>query len=471
MSNGSSIRVPTRSLGLKFLLVCALALIMFVPIGFVMFVQADRQSRWNSAISEVGGAEGGQQTVVGPILLVPYTKQIEGSDGKAVTIRNEAVVFPETGTAKVVTDTTVRTRGMYEVPVYEAQVDLAAVFDPVLAADALAKMDPAARFDLANARLAMGVSNFKGLRGDTVEFITPGDGRLRLEPVDVGGVPVGAAAVDPGYAGVNLSAVAAGALAQTRAPFEIKTSLKLSGAERISVAAFAKDTRATIEGDWAAPNFEGGFSPEKRDVAPQGFKAEWAANFLRRGIPAVGADVGAIARTTSQDFSVRFTQPTNAYTGVDRALKYAMMFIGLVFLTYFMFEIVSGLRAHPAQYIMIGLSQAIFYLLLLAFAERWGFTPAFLTAAGMTVALISLYVVVVFKKQKYLIPAAVAFTGLYGLMYVLMQMEDYALIVGALTSFGALAFLMWLTRNVDWYAHSDQVVANFGGGEKSAKVE
>jgi inner membrane protein len=131
------------------------------------------------------------------------------------------------------------------------------------------------------------------------------------------------------------------------------------------------------------------------------------------------------------------------------------MVIGLVFLAYFMFEIVSGARAHPAQYIMVGLAQAIFYLLLLAFAERLGFTPAFLIAAGATVALISLYVAVVFKKRLYVVPAFLSFTVVYGLTYVLMQMEDYSLLVGSIACFGALAALMYLTRNVAWYGASD----------------
>ncbi len=153
---------------------------------------------------------------------------------------------------------------------------------------------------------------------------------------------------------------------------------------------------------------------------------------------------------------MRLVEPTNVYTGVDRALKYSIMFIGLVFLAYFMFEIVSGARAHPAQYIMVGLAQAIFYLLLLAFAEQIGFTLAFVIAAAATVTLISLYVRAVFKKRVYLVPAFLTFTVVYALMYVLMQLEEYSLLVGSLMSFAALAALMYLTRNVAWYGAADE---------------
>jgi inner membrane protein len=120
-----------------------------------------------------------------------------------------------------------------------------------------------------------------------------------------------------------------------------------------------------------------------------------------------------------------------------------------------MFEIVSGARAHPAQYIMVGLAQAIFYLLLLAFAEQVGFTIAFIIAAAATVILISLYVAAVFRARLYIVPAFLTFTLVYALMYVLMQMEEYSLLVGSLMSFGALAALMYLTRDVAWYGAAD----------------
>jgi inner membrane protein len=190
-------------------------------------------------------------------------------------------------------------------------------------------------------------------------------------------------------------------------------------------------------------------------VTDKGFTATWSTGLSKRGLAEVSTDSGILGTVANKDFAVRLVETTNIYTGVDRALKYSIMFIGLVFLTYFMFEIVSGARAHPAQYIMVGLAQAIFYLLLLAFAEQIGFTIAFIIAAGATVILISLYVAAVFRKRVYIVPAFLTFTVVYALMYVLMQMEEYSLLVGSLASFGALAALMYLTRNVAWYGAAD----------------
>ncbi|MEE9380763.1 MAG: inner membrane CreD family protein, partial [Hyphomonadaceae bacterium] len=146
-----------------------------------------------------------------------------------------------------------------------------------------------------------------------------------------------------------------------------------------------------------------------------------------------------------------FMQETNPYQSVERALKYAAMFIGFVFLAYFLFEITSQARAHPAQYVLVGLAQAIFYLLLLALAERLGFDPAFLIAATMTVLLTSGYAMSVFGSRAYGLRALVVLTGIYGLVYVLMRAEGQALLAGALASFTAIALTMWMTRDIDWY--------------------
>ena len=127
------------------------------------------------------------------------------------------------------------------------------------------------------------------------------------------------------------------------------------------------------------------------------------------------------------------------------------MFIGLVFLAYFLFESMARRRVHPAQYVLIGLAQLIFYLLLLSIAERVGFDLAFLVSAGATVALISAYAGWVFESRRQGLIALAAFSTLYVLIYVLMRLEDFALLVGALTSFAAIAAVMYFTRGIDWY--------------------
>jgi inner membrane protein len=448
------IRLPTRSVGLKFLLVCALGLVMAVPTSSVWLVLQDRLNRYNEVRNEISRYEGGMQTVLGPVLLVPYSKQVENvaGDGKReiVTLRGESVVFPETGIVEAKLAAEERRRAIYTIPTFKAQISVKAHFDLAQGAAALTTLDPAAAYEWPKARLAMGVSNTVGLLTD-VTLNLPAGAKRQLKPTSVAAAPGGSL-------GFALAAAPVGDLMAARAAFDVDTAFELSGAERFSVASFAKDTTARISGSWPHPSFEGGFLPDKgkTKIDDKTFSAEWNAPLVRRGIPEAASDISVMNETASKDFGVRLTEPTNIYTGVNRALKYSMMFIGLVFVAYFMFEIVSGARAHPAQYIMIGLAQAIFYLLLLAFAERLGFTTAFVIAAAATVSLISLYVQVVFKARLYVIPAFATFTVVYALMYVLMQMEEYSLLVGSLMSFAALAALMYLTRNVAWYGAADE---------------
>ena len=175
--------------------------------------------------------------------------------------------------------------------------------------------------------------------------------------------------------------------------------------------------------------------------------------YLARDIPGAGVnlDLSGVTQWGRRDMAVRFMREVSPYQSVERALKYAAMFVGFVFLAWFLFEVTSGARAHPAQYVLVGLAQTIFYILLLAFAERVGFDGAFLIAAMMTVALTSFYAMSVFRSRTYGLRALGILSGIYALIYVLMRAESQALLAGALASFAAIALTMYMTRNVDWY--------------------
>ena len=185
-------------------------------------------------------------------------------------------------------------------------------------------------------------------------------------------------------------------------------------------------------------------------MTAHGFKASWTVPYVARGVAEAGLPslIGALGAT---EMSTAFVEPANPYQSVDRSLKYTLLFVGLVFLAYFIFETASDRRLHPAQYVLVGLAQIIFYLLLLSISEQLGFDAAFLIAAAATVGLISLNVSWVFGGIWRFLVAFVLFSGLYGLIYLLMRLEDYALLVGAIASFVAIAAVMYFTRRIDWY--------------------
>jgi inner membrane protein len=233
-------------------------------------------------------------------------------------------------------------------------------------------------------------------------------------------------------------------------PLQADAQLRISGAQRVSIAAFAKDTEITMTGDWPSPSFDGGFLPDEREVRDDGFSAKWRIPFLARGAPSVGPDLSFDTLINTSP-GATLVDPGNPYQSVERALKYAPMFIGLVFLTYFLFEATSRVRAHPAQYVLVGLAQTVFYMLLLSISEVAGFNLGFIIAATATVLTLSFYAGSVFGSRAAMLKALAVFTTLYALIYVLMRQEDYGLLVGSVAAFLAIAGTMWMTRNLDWY--------------------
>jgi inner membrane protein len=205
-----------------------------------------------------------------------------------------------------------------------------------------------------------------------------------------------------------------------------------------------------MQGDWPNPSFDGGFLPTSHTITDHGFTAEWSVPYIARGVGAEGT-AAAIHALDATGLGVSFVELADPYQSVNRSLKYLPLFLGLVFLSYFVFEVTTGKRIHPAQYVLVGVAQVIFYLLLLSFAERMGFDFAFLLGGAATVALLSVNAGWIFASRPQGLRALGVFSLLYALIYVLMRLEDDALLVGAIASFAAVAAVMYFSRDIDWY--------------------
>ena len=446
---GSAVATKGADWGGKAILVAMLAIAMAIPGLFVFGLVAERTHRAAAAVAEVSALQGGPQSILGPQLIAPYAQ----SDDKGV-LRNSGwwVVSPDQGRADIRVRTTTLHRGIFEVPIYHANVDLSAQF----AAPASPPDIPAgAQIDWSRAQIVMGFSDLRGARTDVVAHYsqTGATTPLAFSPapaVDLGSLKASSSPQDAGN-GFGLVTAPGGALAATRSGV-VTAHMEFTGAARISVLPFAKSTTVSIGGDWPSPSFDGGFLPATRRVAAREFSAGWSVPFIARGLSEAGPSaIVSLAALGPKDLVVSFVRADNPYENVTRALKYGVLFIGLVFLTFFVFEALSGRRLHPAQYLMIGLAQMVFYLLLLSMAEYVGFDVAFVIAAIATVALIGLYAGAVFGSRNYGIRALVVFSGVYGLIYLLMRLDDFALLAGSVASFLGLATAMYLTRNIDWY--------------------
>ncbi|MEO1659969.1 MAG: cell envelope integrity protein CreD [Pseudomonadota bacterium] len=441
---------PQRSAGLKLLLVCALAMVMTFPATLIHRIIYERSSGLDRAVAALSETVGGQQSVLGPVLVLPYSLTPNQEEPDHV-VYGVAVAFGETGIASSRVTVIEKRRGIHTIPVYEADIEMRARFLP----DALRNAVPENAIPVwTDARVFVGISDTRGVK-DAISVTV--DGRaISMEPATRSRNSDGYFAVP--VAGVKLAGGHVENLSNVTEAFEIAVGMRISGAQRLAIGPFAKDTTFNMQSNWASPSFVGGVIPDQHNVGQteSGFEATWRVPYMARGVQGAGRniDLDVITAWNKRDMGVQFVNEVSAYQSIERALKYAAMFIGFVFLAYFLFETSSQKRAHPAQYILVGLAQAIFYMLLLAFAERVGFDIAFLIAASMTVLLTTMYAMTVFNSRKYGLRALGILGGIYSLIYVLMRAESQALLAGAVASFAAIALTMYMTRNVDWYGDS-----------------
>jgi inner membrane protein len=232
----------------------------------------------------------------------------------------------------------------------------------------------------------------------------------------------------------------------------LETHVGLRGSRELSLAPLGQQTVARITSPWPDPSFFGNFLPVDRHIGTKGFDATWKVPYLARGYSqSFRTATDAMPQLTSAMLGVEFYQPVGFYQLVERSLKYAILFVGLSLLVFFVTELVSAQRLHVIQYSLIAAAQVLFYLLLLSFAEHIGFGWSYLAAAVATVLLTSAYAASVFANRARAGVLAVLLGSLYGLLYVILNQEDYALLIGAVLLFVALAATMYATRKMDWY--------------------
>jgi len=432
----------SRSMGLKLIVVCTLALLMTIPSFFVSSLVDERTGREADVVREISGHVGGQQTFLGPTLAVPYSIPPRTKNG--TTERGVYLVFPANANTVVKTTTEERKRSLFKVPVFTADLKFDATFD---LAGVPAAAPTGAVLDWDRAEIVVGVTDARGAVADAT--LTTGGKTATLAPAQIASDLTIGGGESPQR--ITLFGTRLDGVAKPGAQFSVTSALKFSGAQRIAVLAYGKTTHVAASGDWASPGFDGGFLPVNRTVTDNGFTAEWWVPFIARGVRAEGLDDVA-RRLDATALGISFVEVADPYQSVDRSLKYVLLFLALLFLTYFVFEVTTGKRVHPAQYILVGGAQLIFYLLLLSLAERIGFDWGFLIAGAATVALLSANAGWVFVSRLQGFRALGIFSLLYTLIYLLLRLEDNALLVGAIASFVAITAAMYFTRRIDWYS-------------------
>lgn len=429
-----------QSATVRLLSVGLLVLLLQIPILMIGGLVQERQARRDAAIADVSSKWGQSQTIVGPALVLPYTvRWTEHTQGGLQIPRTEtraAIVLPRTLRARGTIQSETRSRGIFAIPVYRLTLVVDGDFNRVAPADlGIAPEDVA--WD--RAHLAVGISDVRAVQEQSLvtwngapKPFLPGVGRFADAPTGI-------------HANVDVDA------STDRAAFSFP--LTLNGSVSLSMVPFAENTSVELSANSPSPNFQGAWLPAERTVSPGGFTAKWAIPFLGRNYPQAWTTQSAMRDTIVKSaFGVELIEPVDHYRMADRSVKYAALFILLTFATLWLIEVLADVRIHPIQYLLLGAALCVFYLLELSLAEHLGFPLAYAIAATAVFGLVTAYCVAILET----IPRA-AFVGsgtasLYGYLYVLLTNEDYALLIGSIGLFAAVAGVMLVTRRVDWYA-------------------
>lgn len=465
-----------HSVTIKLLAVGFLLLLLLIPTSMVESLIGERAQFRDNVLADVTGKWGGPQLLTGPVLVLPCHYAERDRDNKLVTSTGYACFLPDSlsCTGELLPET--RQRSLYDLVVYRARLRVRGSFRT----EALANWD----LDPANIRwneafIATGISDLKGIRnavalrwdGAALPFepglpaaealpygTAPGASSLTSNlPRGTGSMsdiehvpPVQGGQESTGGLNVRVPIADAAALG-ARHTFSFE--LDLNGSTGLLLAPLGRTTTVRLTSPWASPSFIGEFLPRQRTVRPDGFRAEWQVLNLNRNYPQRWrTSEGQRPSVDASTFGVRLLVPVDEYQKSMRAVKYALLPLALTFLIFFFVEVLQRRRIHPVQYLLVGFALVIFYLLLLALGEYVRFNAAYLTAAASVTGLVTTYVAGIFRRRDLTLVTAGVLTLIYGFVYIILQLEDYALLIGTLGLLLILALVMWLSRKIDWYA-------------------
>lgn len=397
----------------------ALALLMLIPLALLMPVITERAALRDGAVAEIERDWGKAQIIVGPVLVLPVGQTY-------------AYAFPDELKIDGALDPEQRSRGIYATVVYAAKVGLSGTFHRPTPAE-LGVAPETIRWS--EAYLAIGVSDLRGT--GTEVALTWGDSQRAMLP---------GSRIDRYVSGLHVpvSIPATGTVA-------FSLELPIHGSQRIQFAPLGVRNDVALRSTWPNPSFTGAFLPATRSVTDTGFTSAWSVSYYGRDFGQHGHTALPYGIDTAL-FGVELLPGIDSYRSVDRALRYGILFVVVALMSFFMFEVIAKTRIHPFQYAMVGVALAVFFLLLLALSELAPFAIAYAASAAGTVGLVTMYMIPVLRTGRRTLVATALLGASFGVLYVVLQAEDYALLAGSLVVFIALAVAMRLTRALDWYA-------------------
>lgn len=421
----------------KVIVICVMVLVLLIPTVLVKDLIREREQVQKNAILEVSSKWGNGQTITGPYVSIPYDRFMRKYSDKDSTAQMVKVVdwlyfLPQELKINGTLNPEKRYRGIYEVVVYESQFRIEGVFDKL----DLRKfeIDPAhIHFD--KATLNLGVSDLKGI-----------EKQISLQwNQDLISFDSGTSSKDIVDSGINAPV----SIRMDSSRYDFALEMDLKGSQNLFFIPVGKTTDVALQSEWASPSFTGNYIPDHREVNADGFKADWNILHLNRNYPQSWS--GNEFRVEDSSFGLELLVPVDNFIKSHRVARYAILFLVLTFMVFFFVEVLNNALIHPIQYLLVGIALIVFYVLLLSISEHLKFNLAYILSSAATLLLISTYTLAILSNRKVALLMFSLLAVLYTFIFVLIQLEDYALLIGSIGLFVILGIVMYLSRKIDWY--------------------
>jgi len=421
------------SVGLKTIIIGILVLLLMIPSVWIMSIIDERESYSQEALSDITSKWGGNQFITGPVLVIPVEFLNEDADGKKYISTKNIYLLSETLDVESIMEPETRYRGIYEILLYKSDILAKGKFN-LKAIEELDLMNGKVRYD--KAHVEIGISDLKGLTNNLKINWNGSEISARTGLKEGSTVSRGLNFLIPIQPKVK--------------EYSYSMNINLNGSEQIQFSPTGKDTKVKISAPWNHPSFCGDFLPQQKTIDDQHFEAQWKIFNLNRNFSHIS--FGNPLHIEDNFFGVKLFYPVDQYQQTTRSVKYAFLFLSLTFVCFFLIEILSKKQIHPIQYLLIGSGMVLFYLVLLSLSEHLSFSLAYLIACVSMIILIGLYTKAALGEFRLTSIVSAVLLTFYGFLFINLQLQDYALLVGSFGLFITLAALMYFTRKIDWFS-------------------
>ncbi|MDA8126311.1 MAG: cell envelope integrity protein CreD [Deltaproteobacteria bacterium] len=421
-----------KSITLEIVSIGILILLLLIPAGMIQKLIQERQSRRDSVVKEISQKWGDSQTITGPFIAVPFKTFFKDNNGKTQSSLSYLHILPETLEVTSEIKPEVRYRNLFEAVLYNSKLQFSGNF----------KLPPQSQLSIDQtnilwdkAYLSLGIADMRGIQDKIV--------------MTFNGTSYNAS---PGLKTTDLASTGVGALIGPLTPDKpnrFTFNLNLNGSEQLSLIPVGESNTVKIKSDWPSPSFNGAFLPKTREVSKNGFSATWNILHLNRNYPQFWE--GAQYKVAPSAFGLQLILTADIYQKTMRLAKYAIMFLLFTFAAFFFSEIINKRRVHPIQYILVGLAILLFYTLVLSLSEYIHFNYAYVLSAVAVTCMISGYAKAIVSNSKFAFTILGILSILYSYLFIILQLEDYALIMGSIGLLIILAAVMYMTRKINWY--------------------